>query len=287
MTRHVVAIVAMLTLSPAWVHAQNPRFTVSTASANIHRSPSTGSPVIGTAPRGSAFEVVRELGSWVRISWPAAQDGVGYLHVTWGAIDRGAAPVAIRVAATTPAPPVPASSSVSAEQQTGVRPNAIPSTPSLPSHIVGVGARIGSSAFGVAGSVRAWSRGRLGLQVEAARSSTTDTFALQRATSMAFTPSIVFALPDQVANAVWLRPYVGSGAGWYRTSLSSVTPVVGPSVSASSVGVHAFGGGEVTFAAAPWLALSVELGHVWADAPYSAFPVNGTAFSVSGHWYVK
>ena len=284
MTRHVVAVVAMLTLSPVWVQAQSPRFTVSTPSAEVHRSPSTGSPVIGKAPRGSAFDVTRELGSWVRIPWPEAEDGNGYLHVTWGTIDRGAAPVAIRVAAPTPEPP---SSSVSAEQRTGVRPSVIPSTPSLPSHIVGVGARMGSSAFGMAGSVRAWSRGRLGLQVEAARSSTTDTFALQRATSMAFTPSIVFALPDQVANAVWLRPYVGSGAGWYRTSLSSVTPVVGPSVSASSVGVHAFGGGEVTFAAAPWLALSVELGHVWADAPYSAFPVNGTAFSVSGHWYVK
>ena len=218
MTRHVAAVVAMLTLSPAWVHAQNPRFTVSTPSAEVHRSPSTGSPVIGKAPRGSAFDVTRELGSWVRIEWPEAEDGNGYLHVTWGTIDRGAAPVAIRVAATTPAPP---SSSVSAEQQTGVRPNAIPSTPSLPSHIVGVGARIGSSAFGVAGSVRAWSRGRLGLQVEVARSSTTDTFALQRATSMAFTPSIVFALPDQVVPCAEVEEPVCSGAtisAWERDS---------------------------------------------------------------------
>jgi hypothetical protein len=33
--------------------------------------------------------VVRELGSWVRVSWPEAQDGVGYLHTAWGTISHG------------------------------------------------------------------------------------------------------------------------------------------------------------------------------------------------------
>lgn len=285
MTRHVVAIVAILSLTPAWVHAQSTRFTVSTASANVHRSPSTGSPVIGTAPRGSAFEVMRELGSWVRISWPAAQDGIGYLHVTWGAIERGPAPELNRAAA--PTSESPASASLAAGQPGSVRPSVIAPSPTLPSHVVGLGGRLSSSAFGFSATARAWSRGRLGVQVEVARSTLTNTLASERATSMQIAPSLVYALPDRVTNSVWLRPYVGTGASLYRSTLSSGTPTTGGSLSETGLGFQTFGGGEVTFAAVPWFALSAELGYHWAQAPFPDFALGGPSISLSGHWYVK
>lgn len=283
MTRHVVAIVAMLSLAPAWVQAQSTRFTVSTASANIHRSPSTGSPVIGTAPRGSAFEVVRELGSWVRVSWPAAEDGNGYLHVTWGTIDRGSAPTLNRATASASE----SAASVSAEQPVSVRPSVIAPSPTLPSHVVGIGGRLSSSAFGFSATARAWSRGRLGVQVEVARSTLTNTLASERATSMQIAPSLVYALPDRVTNSVWLRPYVGTGASLYRSTLSSGTPTTGGSLSETGLGVQTFGGGEMTFAAVPWFALSAELGYHWARAPFPNFALGGPSISLSGHWYVK
>lgn len=287
MTRHVVAVVALLTLSPVWVHAEGPQFTVSAASASVHRSPSTGSPVIGNAPRGSAFEVTRELGSWVRISWPEAEDGNGYLHVTWGTIDRGPAPSANRAMAPAAEPAAPMAASVSAEQPISVRPTVITSSPSLPSHVIGLGGRLSHSAFGFAVTARAWSRGPLGLQVEVGRSTLTSSLAQDRMTSMQFAPSLVYALPDAVSNAVWLRPYVGAGASVYRSSLSTTSPTTVASSSQTEYGVQSFGGGEVTFAAAPWIAISAELGYNWADAPFPGFELGGPTFSVSGHWYVK
>jgi hypothetical protein len=289
MTRHVVAVVALLTLSPVWVHAQSPRFTVSTASASVHRSPSTGSPVIGTAPRGSAFDVTRELGSWVRIPWPAAEDGSGYLRVTWGTIDRGPAPSPNRATtpASEPAAPVAASASASVEQPISVRPVAITTTTSLPSHVIGLGGRMSSSAFGFAVTARAWSRGPLGLQVEVGRSTLASSLAPEQMTSMQFAPSLVYALPDAVSNAVWLRPYVGAGANVYRSSLSTTAPATEPSSSQTDFGFQSFGGGEVTFAAAPWFAISAEAGYNWTEAPFPGFELGGPTFSVSGHWYVK
>jgi hypothetical protein len=34
--------------------------------------------------RGRTLLVTRQLGSWVKVSWPEAEDGAGYLHVSWG-----------------------------------------------------------------------------------------------------------------------------------------------------------------------------------------------------------
>ena len=91
MVRHVAAVALALWISPTPLGAEPAVFKVSTASANVYKSPSTGSPVIGHATRGARLEVARELGSWVKIAWPAANDGVGYVHVSTGSIARAAA----------------------------------------------------------------------------------------------------------------------------------------------------------------------------------------------------
>ncbi len=285
MSRHAFAVVALLSLTPAWVYAQSPRFTVNTASADVHRSPSTGSPVIGKAPRGTAFDVTRELGSWVRIPWPAAEDGNGYLHVTWGTLEHGVGPTPARAAAPAAEPAAPMAANASTEQPISVRPPAIATTASLPSHVLGLGGRFSNSAFGFAATARAWSRGRLGLQFEVGRSTLTSGLTAGTATSMQFAPSLVYALPDAVTNAVWLRPYVGGGASVYRSSLPTTATTL--SSSQTDLGFQSFGGGEVTFAAAPWIAISAEVGYNWADEPFPGFELGGPSFSLSAHWYVK
>src|SRR5262245_57964638 len=64
MTRHVAIVAFALALGPSWLSAQGKEFTVNAVSADVHNFPSTGSPIIGHAARGTTLEVTRELGSW-------------------------------------------------------------------------------------------------------------------------------------------------------------------------------------------------------------------------------
>src|SRR5260221_94299 len=106
MIRYAAAVTVALCLSASplcaqgtALNAQGMTLKVSTASANVYKSPSTGSPVIGTAARGTVLEVTRELGSWVKVRWAIATDGVGYMHVSAGLIARGGTTVPNRPAA--------------------------------------------------------------------------------------------------------------------------------------------------------------------------------------------
>jgi hypothetical protein len=83
MIRHAAAVVVALTLSTSPLHAQNAvTMTVNEASANVHKSPSVGSPVIGKAPRGTAITVTRQVGDWVKVSWPSSEEGAGYVRAS-------------------------------------------------------------------------------------------------------------------------------------------------------------------------------------------------------------
>jgi hypothetical protein len=106
MIRQAAAVVVALTLSTSPVFAQNPvKVTVSEVSANVHKTPSTGSPVIGKAPRGSELVVTREVGDWLKVSWPSSADGAGYVRAS--AVGRGpaAAPPAAKAPVTAKATP--------------------------------------------------------------------------------------------------------------------------------------------------------------------------------------
>ena len=105
MTRHAAAVAFAVLLNPAWVHAQDAQFTVTASSATVHNSPSTGSAVVGNAPRGRVLDVTRDLGSWVKIAWPDTESGVAYVHVSKGTLSKRA-PRADRLAeAVGPASP--------------------------------------------------------------------------------------------------------------------------------------------------------------------------------------
>ncbi len=170
MVRHAAAAVALVfTLSPSWLSAQSTTFTVTTDSANIHKAPSTGSVVVGHAPRGRVLPVERELGSWVKVSWPDAEGGAGYVNVSWGKLGGRPLPAAPTLAVDSPSPRpapqaaaaaavAPAAPSRAVEPQAALRPVYV--TPA--SHAFGLGARMGSSPMGFGAAARGWSRRRFG-----------------------------------------------------------------------------------------------------------------------------
>src|SRR5262245_3945649 len=115
MIRRAAVVVLALALNPAMLRAQDTVFTVNVASAEVYKGPSTGNPVIGHAPRGTVLTVIRNLGSWVRVAWPDAPDGVGYIHVTMGRIGApGANPPMTRMPGQSASAPARAPASAAA-----------------------------------------------------------------------------------------------------------------------------------------------------------------------------
>jgi hypothetical protein len=286
MIRRAAAVVLALTLNPALVRAQDAVFTVNVASADVHKGPSTVTPVIGHASRGMVLPVSRNLGSWVKVAWPTAPDGIGYVHLTMGRISAAStvAPAtngsprasSAPASTTTAAPPVnrtSASDRVAPRRQLYVTPA---------SHIFGVGGLVGSmSTFGA--TARAWHNNHLGIQFGLTRDAMTSDVAPGRVTSVQFEPGIMYAPFDRVSDYVWIRPYVGSVLSFrHQTSSVATEPV-----SDNGVGFRIFGGSELTFASLPRFGLSGELGYRRFPTPFPGFEADPLSVSIAGHWYIK
>jgi SH3 domain-containing protein/outer membrane protein with beta-barrel domain len=306
MIRLVAAIAVVLILSPAVVRAQGTELTVNLASANVYKGPSTGSPVIGKALRGTVLEVTRELGDWVKVTWADAPDAVGYVHVSAGAL----APRGTSVPGNAPAVSAPRSVSSSRAVVASGRPVTDPlsqrTTQLLeeptsahthpaqqaeyvnpPSHRFGVGGQVSGSTLGFGVGGRVWARKGLGVQFDLSRYTQTNPAVPGRLTSLQLAPSALYSLADRVNDYFWLRPYVGAGISMYRQSLSDPA-VPGVSVSDSTTGYQAFGGAEITFPSMPRFALSADVGYRWPrDTPFAGFELGGLGFTLAGHWYVK
>jgi SH3 domain-containing protein len=82
MIRRAAAVVLVLAFNPALLCAQDTVLTVTVPSADVYKGPTTVAPVIGRAARGTVLPVARNLGSWAKVAWPDAPDGVGYVHLT-------------------------------------------------------------------------------------------------------------------------------------------------------------------------------------------------------------
>jgi hypothetical protein len=292
MIRSVAAVVLALTLNPALVRAQDAVLTVTAPSADVHTGPSTVTPVIGHVSRGTILPVSRNLGSWVKVAWPGAPDGAGYVHVTMGRLHpvKVDAPPAItspRPASAATPEPAPATMTprthTSAEERVAVRgPQGV--TPI--SHVVGVGGLVGStSSFGA--TARAWRNDHLGIQFRLTRDAMTSDVAPGRVTSMQFEPGLVYALLDHVSDYVWIRPYVGSGLSFHHQTLKVSTPAAIEPASDNGVGYRVFGGGELTFASVTRFGLSAELGYRRVPAPFAGFEADRLSVSIAGHWYIK
>ena len=284
----------MFLLNSSWVVAQGPEFRVETASAGVHLAPSTGSPVIGRAQRGAVLEITRELGSWVRVAWPDAQDGMGYVHVSMGS--RRAAPATASASAAeftsarTPGSvlaPAASPSSVDVSDASS-SPSSRPVYVTPPTHVVGLGAKMGGSMFGSGASARAWLHDRLGLQIEVTRSALTSPVGPERLTATHLAPSLLYSLPDRVTDYVWVRPYLGAGPRLLRHTVSpGPQPLAGGSAAENRLGLQAFGGGELTFASLPRFALSADVRYGWFENSPAGFDLGGLGVSLSGHWYVR
>jgi opacity protein-like surface antigen len=288
--RQASVVAIAVCLWPSFASAQISEFTVSVQSAAVRKAPSTGSPLVGQAPRGAVLEVTRDIGAWVKVAWPEAPDGIGYVHQSMGKLSERATReerLATAFASLPPPEPVampePPEPSASTDASTSTRTIYVPP----PTHVVGLGGQLSGATPGFGFTSRIWSRSRFGVQLDLSRSTLTNAASPERVRSTQFAPSVIYSLPDYVSDNVWLRPYFGGGGAFTRSKLSSGTPEVSASVSDSSLGVRAFGGAEVTVPNMPRFAISADVGYQWSHQPFDAFELGGLGFSISGHWYMK
>ena len=301
MIRHAAAVAIVLLLSPSWVTAQSTQLTVNVSSASVHKAPSTSSPVIGHAARGARLEVTRNVGDWVKVAWPAAADGVGYVRVSVGSVSNGTVSSGA-VASTTPVPntataksaPIPPTQRVVTTPVIAVEPTQAQTANRLPvrtttsssgtTHKFGVGALMGGPSLGLGVTARGWSHKRLGVQFDLAHYNVSSPIDLGSMSSTEFGPSVLFSFNDRVADYTWLRPYIGAGMNFYKSSLTS--PLLGD-MSDSRVGSQMFGGGELSFASVPQFAVSTQVSYRWFNEPRVVYDLGGVGVSLAGHWYLK
>ena len=288
MIRRAAAVVLVLTLNPALVRAQNIVLTVNAPSADVYKGPSTGSPIIGHVSRGTVLPVTRELGSWVKVNWPEAQDGSGYVHITMGRVGPPSGDVSSARPSSGPAA-APTTTSIPPLSRTSIGERVAPRgqlnvTPA--SHIVGIGGLFASTRS-VGGTVRGWHKNHLGVQVGFLRDAQTSAIMPGRMTTMAVEPGIVYALFDRVTDYVWLRPYVGSSFAIRRQTLSISDPISTPPVTDTNKAWRAFGGAEFTFASMPRFGVSTDVGYRRSDATFEGFSTDRLSLAVAGHWYIR
>jgi hypothetical protein len=291
MIRHVSAVAIVLIFNTTPMFGQSAgtpmtELTVKAASAEVHRSPSVASPVIGKASGGTVLEIRRNLGSWVEVPWPNTEAGIAFLHVNTGTIaprsaasssnaaQEAVAQIAAVAAAATAAVTANSGARGSLPQGTkGAAPR--PATYlSLPPHRIGMGALMHASTPGFGATARTWWDHRIGVQFSVARPQLESADG-RLMTSTQFAPSVLYSLPEGVTTSVWLRPYVGAGPRLYRANVKT------------GLGYEAFGGAEATLSAMPQFALSADMGYRWSRPSIDGFQPRQIGFSISGHWYVK
>lgn len=291
MFRRMAAVALALTLNPTPVRAQDAVLTVTVLSADVHKGPSIVTPVIGHVSRGTVLGVSRNLGSWAKIAWPDAPEGVGYVHVTMGRLGPSSADApAANMPSRTSSAPAPATTTIpppaarrSPRERMAVRDQL---TGTSITHIFGVGGLVGSmSSFGA--TARAWRNDHLGIQLGFTRDAMTSDVAAGRVTSIQFEPGAVYALFDHVSDYVWIRPYVGSVLSFRHQTLKVSAPAAMEPASDNGMGFRVFGGSELTFAGVPRFGLSAELGYRRFPTPFHEFEPDRLSVSIAGHWYIK
>jgi hypothetical protein len=289
MIRRAAALTLALTLTPAVLHAQDVTLTVTAASAEVHKGPSTVTPVIGHVARGKTLPVTRNLGSWAKVPWPDAADGVGYVHLTMGTLTSPKGDVEQPAVAPSALPPAARPSRPAASMPAPATTTATPPAPrervvirnqqgAAISHMLGIGAVVGPmTTFG--GTARAWRDDRFGIQVGLTRDAVTGESGPGRLTSVLFEPALVYRLFDRVSDYFWLRPYVGSGLSIRHQTLSGTTSLPDTAGSSSKAGFHVAG--------APRFALSVDFGYRRFANSFTGFEADRFGAALSGHWYVR
>ena len=291
MLRRATAVVFMLVLTPALVRGQETLLKVSVQTADVHKGPSVVTPVIGQAPRGTALAVSQNLGSWVKVPWPAAPDGVGYVHVTMGqfvsatgqpvtGVSPSWSPTSSPAASTFPQ--MPPSGRGPAGNQMGPRDQG---SLMRPSHVLGLGGLVASPrGFGV--TARVWGNRHIAIPLGFTRDTLTNPLATERVTSTRFEWGLIYSPVDHLNDYVWFRPYAGSVASYGHQTMRVAAPGLDVA-SDNGVGYRFFGGSELTFASVPQIGVSFEVGYRKYPTPFVGFETKPLSLSLAGHWYVK
>ena len=289
MIRRIAAVALALILNPVFLHAQDTVFTVTVPTATVYKGPSNVTPVIGRVSSGTELSVSRNLGGWVKVAWPAAEDGIGYVRMSMGRIGGPE----VSASATNASRPSSASAAAATTTASAARTSAPQQIPPRGqprvrdiSHIFGIGASLVPMS-GVGATARGWHKNHLGIQVAFMRDAMTSDVAAGRVTSMQFEPGVEYAPFDRVSDYLWFRPYIGSAVSIVRQTLTIASPVARPSVSDSGLGVRVYGGGELTFASMPQFGVSADLGYRHLPAPFAGFKADPLSLSLAGHWYIK
>jgi hypothetical protein len=315
MIRWVAVFVIALLVSSTSLQAQSAMFTVTVASADLRQSPSASSPIVGYKSKGQNLDVRRELGSWVEVAWPTASSGVAYISLSMGSIRQSATPprrpmtiaeyvgtssglkstvpststtgaLAPATAATCSCVQSPAVTAAATRASISSAPMQPLTTYVVPKHSLGLGGRIGGATRSVGATGRAWSRKRIGVQLEVSSDHRSNADAA-RLSSQQIASSVLYAPPSWVGDFLWLRPYAGGGTTFYRSTVNGATLAVGETTTDHALGLQVFGGGELTFASVPRFALSADIGyHKW-PAALASFEPRRIGIKVSGHWYVR
>jgi hypothetical protein len=296
MIRRAAAIALAFMLNPALLRAQDTSFTVTVPSADVYKGASNVTPVIGHVSRGTVLSVSRNLGDWVKIAWPDAEDGVGYVRISMGRVggsdasapatnaSPGASSSSAGTTATIP-PPTRTSTGGQGTPRGQVTPR-VQSRVRPISHIFGVGASVAPmSGFGA--TAQAWRHNHLGIQVGFMRDVLTSDIAAGRVTSIQFEPGVAYAPFDRVGDYVWIRPYLGSAVSFLHQTLSVTTPLPMQPVSDNGMGFRVFGGGELTFASMPQFGVSADLGYRRLPTPFFGFKADALSVSIAGRWYIR
>jgi len=296
MIRRAAAVAIALTLYSAPVVAQDTVLTVTAASADVYKGPTTVTPVIGHAKRGAVLPVTRNLRSWAKVAWPDAPDGIGYVHLTMGRLTPGKAELPVTTATRTsasspariPADPAFGAATQAAPVHQAPRDQMVvrDSTGATISHVVGIGGGVGSTG-GFGATARGWHKNRFGFQVTFARDTMTSDVAAGRVTAMQVEPAVLFALFDHVSDYVWFRPYVGSGVSFHHQSLKVSASDGASQASENGVGYRLFAGSELTFAGMQRFGLSVEVGYRDVPTPFQGFEPGKVSAALVGNWYIK
>jgi hypothetical protein len=283
-------------VTPSWAAAQTTVLTVNVSQADVRKAPSIASPVVGQASRGSVLEVSRNIGDWVKVSWPDDPDGFGYVRINDGSLSKASGPVARRTVEFRTSPPAaaePEPSSPTAyirndiadvERRILARAQSSSEYVMPATHRIGFGGLMSGSTLGFGASGRVWARHGLGVQVEMSRYALTTPAAVSRMTAIHFAPSVLYSLPETLTDYLWVRPYVGGGARWASSTLNAGTPV---SISETRRSWQVFGGTELALSSAPRIALGAALRYDSSKTPLAGFDFGGLGFSLSAHWYVK
>ena len=293
MTRMRIVMAMAVSAAAATAHAQNLRFTVNAESASVYKAPTNVSPVIGEAKQGAALEVSRDVGSWVKVAWPKAPDGVGYIRKSTGTIAAPNARVAsppASIASTAPAsaltPAAPPPALLQGVPVARPQPKVVTQVYVAPSHRFGVGGQGGGSAVGAGLSARAWSKSeKWGVQFDVMHTSMTNDVFFTTMSSTHAGPRVLYAFRDHVSDTTWLRPYVGAGTHVLRASVND--PVTGRVTSDTGMAAQFFGGTELTLAAVPRLGVSADVGYQSYRSPFVGYTLDGVMMTVSAHWYLK